>query len=313
MGVTVPDPSGWLVCGGCSGANPAGSKFCNRCGSPLAEDAVRIPPPPEALPVAPAVPAGEAAPPGRPDPWDLDPLGSEGDLYRHEREKRARDRTDRGLLALVIGFALGWIPFIQYIGALFTLVGLIYVFLGRNGYDQAHHRNVLAGGALLLLTMALLVVVTAGEVANLLTISQSNVGSPASAVAGLESGLQDYFLALAILTVLGVLANVVLIYRLADRFSRGLLWGGFLLSSLFTIIMLVYLSSIVAQAFSAVATGGTVDVSQLSGLQGVLLISKLAQAVPALLFAWAYLRTRVQARDPHALGPGTGTPRGWCY
>ena len=313
MGVTVPDPSGWLVCGGCSGANPAGSKFCNRCGSPLPEDAVRIPPPPEDLPVARAVPAGEGAPPGRPDPWDLDPLGPEADLYRHERELQARDRTDRGLLALVIGFALGWIPILQYFGALFTLVGLIYVFLGRNGYDRLHHRNVLAGGALLLLTMALLVVVTAGEVAYLLTVSQSTVGSPASAVAGLESGLQDYFLALAILSVLGVLANVVLIYRLADRFSRGLLWGGFLLSSLFSIIMLVYLWSIVAQAFSAVATGGTVDVSQLSGLQGVLLISKLAQAVPALLFAWAYQRTRVQAKDPHALGLGTRTPRGWCY
>lgn len=313
MGVTVPDPSGWLVCGGCSGANPAGSKFCNRCGSPLAEDAVRIPPPPEDLPVARAVPAGEAAPPGRPDPWDLDPLRPEADLYRHERELQARDRTDRGLLALVIGFALGWIPFIQYFGALFSLVGLIYVFLGRNGYDRLHHRNVLAGGALLLLTMALVFVVTAGEVAYLLTVSQSTVGSPASAVAGLESGLQDYFLALAILSVLGVLANVVLIYRLADRFSRGLLWGGFLLSSLLSIITLVYLWSILAQAFSAVATGGTVDVSQLSGLQGVLLIARLALAVPALLFAWAYQRTRVQAKDPHALGLGTRTPRGWCY
>ncbi len=313
MGVTVPDPSGWLVCGGCSGANPAGSKFCNRCGSPLAEDAVRIPPPPEDLPVARTVPAGEAAPPGRPDPWDLDPLRPEADLYRHERELQARDRTDRGLLALVIGFALGWIPFIQYFGALFTLVGLIYVFLGRNGYDRLHHRNVLAGGALLLLTMALVVVVTAGEVAYLLTVSQSTAGSPASAVAGLESGLQDYFLALAILSVLGVLANVVLIYRLADRFSRGLLWGGFLLSSLLSILTLVYLWSILAQAFSAVATGGTVDVSQLSGLQGVLLLARLALAVPALLFAWAYQRTRVQAKDPHSLGLGTRTPRGWCY
>ena len=313
MGVTVPDPVGWLVCGGCSGANPAGSKFCNRCGSPFAEDAVRIPPPPEALPVARSVPAGEATPPGRPVPWDPDPLGSGGDLDRQEPEIRARERTDRGLLALAIGFALGWIPYIEYVGALLTLVGLIYVFLGRDGYDQAHHRNVLAGGALLLLTTALLVVVTVGEVANLQTISQSAVGSPASAVAGLESGLQDYFLALAILTVLGVLANVVLIYRLADRFSRGLLWGGFLLSSLFTIIMLVYLSSMVAQAFSAVATGGTVDVSQLSALQGVLLISKLAQAVPALLFAWAYQRTRVQARDPEVFGLGTGTSPGWCY
>ena len=39
----------------------------------------------------------------------------------------------------------------------------------------------------------------------------------------------------------------------------------------------------------------------------------LALAVPALLFAWAYQRTRVQAKDPHALGLGTRTPRGWCY
>src|SRR2546422_5169075 len=95
--------------------------FCVNCGSALSAGAGGAP--------AAATPMYPPAMPGLPSAWDA------------ERRKQI-DRTKTGLLLLLIGGALSWIPLIRIVGGLLLLIGAIFVIIGRKALGSTHSRNV---------------------------------------------------------------------------------------------------------------------------------------------------------------------------
>src|SRR2546425_8991822 len=100
--------------------------FCTNCGSPLSAGA---PPPSGAPPMYPAPGPYGGAMPGLPSAWDAG-------------RRKQIDRTKTGLLLLLIGGLISWIPIIGLLGALLLLIGAILVILGRKAFGSTHARNV---------------------------------------------------------------------------------------------------------------------------------------------------------------------------
>src|SRR5881396_1254279 len=112
--------AGSVTCPRCGAANSPGTMFCVNCGSALSAGAGG---PPGAAPMYPG------AMPGLPSAWDA------------ERRKQI-DRTKTGVLLLLIGTLIGWLPYIGVIGFILIFVGAILVILGRKAFGAAHSRNV---------------------------------------------------------------------------------------------------------------------------------------------------------------------------
>src|SRR5207245_8237976 len=108
--------------------------FCTNCGSPLSAGA---PPSSGAPPMYPAPGAYGGAMPGLPSAWDAD-------------RRKQIDRTKTGLLLLLIGGLISWIPILGILGGLLLLIGAILVILGRQAFGSTHRRNVVIAIRLLL-------------------------------------------------------------------------------------------------------------------------------------------------------------------
>src|SRR5207244_12017557 len=99
--------------------------FCTNCGSPLSAG---TPAPSGAPPMYPAPGAYGGAMPGLPSAWDA------------ERRKQI-DRTKTGLLLLLIGGLISWIPIVGILGGLLSLIGAILGILGRKAFRFIHARD----------------------------------------------------------------------------------------------------------------------------------------------------------------------------
>src|SRR5439155_21906574 len=100
--------------------------FCTNCGSPLSAG---TPPPSGAPPMYAAAGPYGGAMPGLPSAWDVG-------------RRKQIDRTTTGLLLLLIGGLISWIPLIGVLGGVLFLVRAIVVFLGRKPVAPTHARNV---------------------------------------------------------------------------------------------------------------------------------------------------------------------------
>src|SRR2546426_7467820 len=95
--------------------------FCVNCGSALSAGAGGAP--------AAATPMYPPAMPGLPSAWDA------------ERRKQI-DRTKTGLLLLLIGGLISWIPLIGVVGGLLLLIGAIFLIIGRKTFCSTHAPDV---------------------------------------------------------------------------------------------------------------------------------------------------------------------------
>src|SRR3989442_8726974 len=116
------------ICPKCGFMNQAGWTFCANCGSPAAM-AGGMPPAGRALTPPPAYPAYPGYGYGA-SPWEA------------ERQKQI-NRTKSGLLLMLIGGLISWLPFgIGILGSILLLIGAIFVILGRKAFGAGHSRNV---------------------------------------------------------------------------------------------------------------------------------------------------------------------------
>lgn len=279
------------VAGGVPSAE-ASPRFCPSCGSPVPPNARFCPycaaPQPGAL--------GATGPPSgfAPIPPLSSPFGRVTSRVS-PAEGADRDRTITGLLLLGIGFALSWIPYILYIGGLLALIGIIFLFLGRRGFGQLHHRNVVIGGVLFVLTLLAGIIVAVGFVAGVI----SQLPSPGTSLSGfgamLESDLATLFLATLVVGILAALSQVIMVYALADPTTRILLWAGFVSGAVLTGLIYLILFPEIATAVTQATSGTTFNAGPLSQLETTEDLLGLIKVVPSMLFAWAYFRCRTWA------------------
>jgi len=208
---------------------------------------------------------------------------------------RDRDRTVTGLLLLVIGIGLGWIPYVSFIGGILALVGIILVIIGRHGYGPEHHRNVVIGGILFVFTIIAAVVLAVWFVAAL--FGQASASGTGVTIAGsqLQGDFEVLFIGAAVVGIIGSLSRVIMVYALADQTTRILLWAGFFASVAVSLLVLAILYPQIVTAINQATAGSTIDTGPLNSLQGQSTLLGLLNVLPSLLFVWAYWRAREEA------------------
>src|SRR5260370_17028931 len=114
-----------VTCPRCGASNTATARFCSTCGTSL----VSVPAP--TLP-----PTGYAPPPAQ----QYYPYQYPVNYWEVVRTNRI-DNTLTGLLLLVIGVLIAWIPFAGFIGGIVGFIGGILVLVGREPFGADHVPN----------------------------------------------------------------------------------------------------------------------------------------------------------------------------
>ena len=270
-----------------------GANFCQGCGAPVSASAPGgVPSPgaaplPSAWPVTP--PTAFAAPPG----YAALPPGA---VFVPSTVVRDRERTIEGLLFIVIGIALSWIPYLDIIGGLIALIGIILVFMGRRAYGPEHHRDVVAGGVLFLVSILATIGLAIALVAALLSAATvSTTGSVTFNASAFEGDLQVFFIGVAVVGIIGGLSEVILVYALSDKTTRILLWAGFFTSTAVSILVLVILYPQIVTAVNSATSGTSFNSGPINALSTESDLLGVLKIVPSVLFAWAYWRARDEA------------------
>lgn len=244
--------------------------FCSNCGASLTAG-------PSGAPAASGTgyPAAYATPPAY------------GSAYGGERTKQI-DRTKTGLLLLLIGTLISWVPFVGGIGGLIVLIGAILVILGRKAFGAVHARNVVI--SIVLFFVGIIILFVGGLVLGLSLATGFLGGTPSQA--SIEAAFNNALILLIAGSIVAGLGNVFFSYALQTQTGRMLLWAGYAASVVIQIAVFVVIRGTIAALLAAMFPGGTYDPAaaavavasfqaQVSGLG-------LLSAIPSLLFAGAY-------------------------
>ncbi len=262
-----------VTCPRCGTANKPGFTFCANCGSPLAAGA------------APSAPAAPTYPAAAPMSAYGAPMGYLGPPSPYEAERRKQiDRTKTGLLPLLVGGLLSWIPIIQFIGALLSLIGAILVILGRKAFGAMHARNVVL--AIVLVFVAIIVGAVFGAIFAF-TILSATAQTSQAAAAAIASAFNTFLLGLIVVAAISGLSSVLFTYALQQQTGRILLWAGYGANLVLTIAIYAIISPLVASAVASAISGSTYDPAPIQALQNQLTGLGFLSAIPALLFAAA--------------------------
>src|SRR5213594_1516342 len=252
--------------------------FCVNCGSALSAGAGGA--------SAAAAPMYPPAMPGLPSAWDAD-------------RRKQIDRTKTGLLLLLIGGLISWIPIVGILGGLLLLIGAILVILGRKAFGSTHARNVVI--AIVLFFVGIIIGIITGVLF---------AAAVFSAIASQNQAALGAALASAFNTILigAIIAAVLFTYALQKQTGKMLLWAGYVANLAISIAILAIIGPLVSNAINQATSGGTYNPAPINALQGQLNGLGYLSVIPALLFAAAtYL---AWSRVSHGEIPPPTTPPG---
>jgi hypothetical protein len=203
----------------------------------------------------------------------------------------ARRRTITGLSLMVVAFVLNWIPYVNYLGELLALIGIIFLILGRWGFDLQHHSFVVGGAVLLLILLIAGFIAGIAFVASVAGDAQSSM-TASQLSSTLQGQVDAFFVATMVLGSISGFAYLLMPYGLADRWTRTILWVAFVAQVLVSVVVLAVLLPITNSAISQATSGTTFDAGPINGLESTALVLGMTGILPSLLFAWGYYRVR---------------------
>ena len=215
-------------------------------------------------------------------------MGMPGLASPMEAERRTQiSRTKTGVLLLLIGTAIRWIPYIGIVGAILLLVGAILVILGRRVFGAKHARNVMI--SILLFVVGFIIAVIAGIVVAGALLAGLFGQIPTQAA--VQSALNNYLIIALVAAIIGGLASVFFTYELQNPVGRYLLFGGYAASVIIQIAIFVVLSQAISAALAAMFPNGTYNPTQaavaLSDFTTRATTLSLLEGIPALIYAAA--------------------------
>jgi hypothetical protein len=170
-----------------------------------------------------------------------------------------------GLLLLIIGVLIAWIPFAGFIGGIVGFVGAILVYVGREPFGAEHIRYT---------TLALIFFIVG--------ISVTIFGFFYAIAYGGFSSVVNLF---SIVYVIGLaifgLSEVLLTYSLQRSSGRTLLWTGYAVSIALILIGLFIIGPFTSGGFWTIFFG-----------TGVLIFTGFIGAIPAAIFGTAFYLAR---------------------
>ncbi len=198
-----------------------------------------------------------------------------GGPWDYERTKQI-DRTRTGILLLLIGSLLSWIPYVGGIGSLILFVGAILVILGRKAFGPTHARNVVI--SIVLFCVGILVAIVVIFIAVFAAIAATIGSGGPSDIAALSSALTAaLFGGIAIAVIVGI-ADVLFTYALQNQTGRILLWAAYGANVALSLAVFLIISPLVSSILT------TADYDRVAAQQATL---GLLSVIPAVIFAAA--------------------------
>ncbi len=271
------------VCRKCGYANAPGWRFCTRCGEPLSEALATAGPPPP-------------VPPPSFYPMEHRAVG----MY-HAAQIRQIGNTKTGILLLLVGAAIGWLPLIGLIGGIISLVGAILVIVGRKAFGRTHARNVML--SLVLVLGGIIAIVILAVVLAVALVPALTGGTPDPAA--IRSAFTTYFYGVAAVLVVSSLSSVLFTYELQKPVGRAILWAAWASASALQIFILVTLAPAFGDALAQALAGGTFNPAPLDAVTARAELWGLLGAGPAMLFALANYLAWDRIRKGEIPGPPT--------
>lgn len=286
------------TCPRCGAVNQPGFIFCANCGSPLpAGVAGPAAVPPAYAPMGPPAYGAPMGYPGLPSPMAAE-------------QRKQIDRTRTGLLLLLIGTLIGWVPIIGLIGGLLVLIGAVLVILGRKAFGSTHRRNVVL--AIVLVLVGIIGGAILGAAFAFALIAGGVSQNPQDFANAFTSAINNLLIGAIVLVAISGLASVLFTYALQQQMGKILLWAGYGANIALQIVIFAIIRPLITGAVNDAISGGTVDTAPLLALQGQLAGLGLLGAIPSLLFAAAtYLAwSRVNRGEipPPTTPPGMPAP-----
>lgn len=227
---------------------------------------------------------GAAPPPVYAAPPAYPPTGYYPSPVDYERARHV-DRTKTGVLLLMVGALLSWLPFgIGLIGSLLSLIGAILVILGRRAFGPVHSRNVVV--AVIVFILSIVAIIIAGIVFAVVTVS-SFLGTVPTA-ADLVGAVNALLIGAIVVAILGGIAQVLFTYEIQDRPGRYLLFGGFVASVTLQVAIYFVVSPLMPSAIAQSLAGGTFNPDPIIALQDQSNAYAVLAVVADLLWAAAY-------------------------
>ncbi len=242
----------------------------------------------------PTMPGGgpSAGPPAAPYPAapGYSPYAYGPSPLEAERRKQI-DRTKTGVLILLIGSLIGWIPIIGALGGLLTLIGAILVILGRKAFGRTHRRNVVISIVLFFVGILIAIAgVLAGVFAAVGALS-SSMTEPQLTVA-LQNAFTNILIIAAVGTLVSGLASVFFTYVLQKREGQLVLWAAYAATIGIEVAIIIVAIPVLNAAAATIAhqfvTTGTVNSVEISNaVSGATSGLELLNVIPGLLYAAA--------------------------
>lgn len=199
--------------------------------------------------------------------------------------------TKTGILLLLVGTLVSWVPVIGLVGSAVTLIGAILVILGRDAFGRTHRQNVIAS---IILFFVGVVIAFVGTVILVASAAGAILGAPNEFA--LAAVLQETFTNVVLLIAVGAfvsgLGSVFFTYALQKQGGQILLWAAYVATvdvQFATLFFALPLLSDVARILAhAVISGASLDAGGIAiavneGIGQV----QLLEVIPAALYAVA--------------------------
>jgi hypothetical protein len=213
-----------------------------------------------------------------------------------------------GVLFLLIGFVLGPIPFLNFVGGILDIIGAIMVILGRGVFGRVHSRNVIL--AVIIYIVGVAIVIGSALALFFATITAAYTASSGGAIdptvlrQSLSSSLQTLLIGTAIGGAVSGVAIVLLTYALQNQRGRILLWTGYAAGICFSIITIFIVGPLISDAVAQSLAGSSYDPTPVNNIQTQAQSWGLLGFIPAILYAYAFYLVRSRIDKGQVLKSG---------
>jgi hypothetical protein len=222
---------------------------------------------------------------------------------------KARRDTKTGLMLIMIGLGLSWIPYIKDVAGLISLVGILFLFVGRWGFTKRHHDYVVAGGVLLLLSFIAAIVIGAALALAIFQTASQTGSTPQTLASSIDSTIRDTIYAGVIVAVLSAVAQLLMVWEIADSTARTLLILGLVASFVVGLIIAAIELPLLANAVQSATSGSMVNAGPINNLENQINLYGLLTVFPSAISAYAYYRIWRSIDEDSAAPFVPGAPR----
>ncbi|MCL5800768.1 MAG: hypothetical protein M1341_05605 [Candidatus Thermoplasmatota archaeon] len=218
---------------------------------------------------------------------------SDDSKYLRRAVDEDRQRSSTGFLLFAIGLFLAWIPYILFVGDILLFIGLLMIFFGRNGFSDAHVRNVNMAIVLLVLMIIIAIAVAvffALSIDSTLLSLNSGTITQSQALQQLSAALNTYLGALIVVSFIGGITYVLIPYALLERGWRTLLIVAFFIMVAVSITSFVLVSGSISNMISSAGSNSFATIS--ANAQSQTTLYGLLAAIPDILLGIIYLHAR---------------------